>query len=53
VPSGNGVPVASLPSSLAAATRRFAEVPAATRHAWLVTHLAAVRAGRITLSEIP
>jgi hypothetical protein len=36
-----------------AAGRRFVALPAATRHAWLVTHLAALRAGRVTLSEIP
>jgi hypothetical protein len=36
-----------------AAAQRFAALPAAARHAWLVTHLAALRAGRITLSEIP
>lgn len=37
----------------AAAGQRFAALPAATRHSWLLTHLAALRAGRITLSEIP
>ena len=37
----------------AAASRRFSALPAAVRHAWLVTHLTALRAGRITLSEIP
>ena len=36
-----------------AAFQRFAALPAAARHAWLVTHLASLRAGRITLSEIP
>jgi len=36
-----------------AATRRFAALPAAARHAWLATHLAALRAGRIPLSEVP
>jgi hypothetical protein len=36
-----------------AAAQRFAALPAATRHAWLMTHLAALRAGRISLSEIP
>jgi len=36
-----------------AAANRFAALPAAARHAWLMTHLAALRAGRITLSEIP
>jgi len=36
-----------------AAAQRFAALPAATRHAWLVTHLAALRADRISVSEIP
>ena len=36
-----------------AAARRFAALSAAMRRAWLVTHLAALRAGRVTLSEIP
>ena len=36
-----------------AASKRFAALPAAVRHAWLLTHLAALRADRITLSEIP
>ena len=36
-----------------AAAQRFAALPAAARHAWLMTHLAALRAGRISLSEIP
>ena len=37
----------------AGAASRFAALPAATRHAWLLTHLSALRAGNITLSEIP
>ena len=57
-PSGNGGnPAGGSPSpgagALRAAERRFAALPAAARHAWLVTHLTALRAGRITLSEIP
>jgi hypothetical protein len=36
-----------------AAANRFAALTAAARHAWLATHLTALRAGRITLSEIP
>jgi hypothetical protein len=36
-----------------AAARRFAALPATARHAWLVTHLAALRAGRITLAQLP
>jgi hypothetical protein len=33
--------------------RRLAALPAATRHAWLMTHLAAVRAGQLTLAQLP
>lgn len=36
-----------------AAAQRFAALPAATRHAWLATHLSALRAGHITLAQIP
>jgi len=32
---------------------RFAALPAATRHAWLMTNLAALRAGRIELGQLP
>jgi hypothetical protein len=43
-PSASGVP---------AAASRFAALPASTRHAWLLTHLAALRAGHVTLAELP
>jgi hypothetical protein len=36
-----------------AAADRFAALPAATRHAWLVANLAALKAGRITLAQLP
>jgi hypothetical protein len=36
-----------------AAAARFAALPAATRHAWLAAHLAALRVGHITLARIP
>jgi hypothetical protein len=36
-----------------AAARRFAALPAAARHAWLVRHLVALRAGQITLAQLP
>lgn len=32
---------------------RFAALSAAARHTWLATHLTALRAGRISLSELP
>jgi hypothetical protein len=49
--AGSSAPPLAL--QIAAAAHRFSALPAAARHAWLVTHLAALRAGRITLSEIP
>ena len=36
-----------------AAARRLATRPAAARHAWLAAHLAALRAGRLTLKDLP
>jgi hypothetical protein len=36
-----------------AAARRLAARPAAARHAWLAAHLAELRAGRLTLRELP
>jgi hypothetical protein len=36
-----------------AAARRFAAQPAAARHAWLAAHLAALRAGHLTLKDLP
>jgi hypothetical protein len=36
-----------------AAARRFAALPATTRHDWLATHLRALQAGTITLGELP
>ena len=49
--AGSGAP--PLARQQAAASHRFSALSASARHAWLVTHLAALRAGRITLSEIP
>jgi hypothetical protein len=37
----------------AAAAARFAALPAAARHAWLVEHVAALRAGNVTLAQLP
>jgi hypothetical protein len=36
-----------------AAAGRLAARPAAARHAWLAAHLAALRAGRLTLQDLP
>jgi hypothetical protein len=35
------------------AARRFAALPAPARHAWLVRHIAALRAGHVTLAQLP
>jgi hypothetical protein len=45
----NGPP----PAPQAAAANRFAGLSPAARHAWLAAHLPALRAGHITLSQIP
>jgi hypothetical protein len=36
-----------------AAARRFAALSAPVRHTWLVRHLAALRAGQVTLAQLP
>jgi hypothetical protein len=36
-----------------AAAARLAALPAPARHAWLAAHLAALRAGRLTLKDLP
>jgi hypothetical protein len=52
--AGGERPVGAVPGSPAyAAARRFAALPAAARHGWLVRHLAALRAGRISLEQLP
>ena len=40
-------------AEISAATRRFAALSASARHTWLATHLTALRAGTITLAQIP
>jgi hypothetical protein len=40
-------------SAQTAAAQRFASLSSAARHAWLATHLSALRAGTITLAQIP
>jgi hypothetical protein len=40
-------------AQITAAASRFASLPAGSRHAWLATRLSVLRAGRITLGEIP
>jgi hypothetical protein len=48
-PPGNG----GYPAQIATAATRFAALPAATRHAWLASHLTALRAGQLTLAQLP
>jgi hypothetical protein len=50
-PAGGGTIPAT--SQEQAAAQRFAALPVAARHAWLMTHLTVLRAGRVSLSEIP
>jgi hypothetical protein len=50
-PGGNGP--AALPAQVATAAARFAALPATTRHAWLAANLAALKAGTITLAQLP
>ena len=40
-------------AGISAAAQRFAALSASARHAWLAAHLAALRAARITLAQIP
>ena len=40
-------------TEVAQAAAKFAALPAATRHAWLVANLAALKAGRITVAQLP
>jgi hypothetical protein len=42
-----------LPAPVSAAAQRFAALPPTARHTWLSRHLAALRAGRITLAQLP
>jgi len=46
-------PVLTPGSPAFAAAHRFAALPATVRHAWLARHLAALRAGRITVAQLP
>jgi len=52
-PGGTASDASSSPGQMQDAVDRFAAMSVAARHAWLGTHLAALRAGRIALSEIP
>jgi len=59
-PQGAGIPSPGTPRGTStgsprelAAAQRFAALSAAARHAWLMTRLTALRAGQISVSEIP
>jgi len=48
-----GPPEVAPGSPAYAAARRFAALPDSARRAWMVGHLAALRAGQITLAQLP
>jgi hypothetical protein len=48
-----GPPPGAASPAVDAAALRFAAQPAAARNAWLVAHLAALRAGGLTLGQLP
>jgi hypothetical protein len=50
---GQGPRVIGRAPGVAPASRRFAALPPAVRHAWLAAHLAALRAGRVSLAQLP
>jgi hypothetical protein len=50
----SGQPTAgATPAQIAAAARRFGSLSPTARHAWLAAHLPALRAGKITLAQLP
>jgi hypothetical protein len=51
--AGRGHDVGPVSTSVYAAARRLAALPAVARRAWLTAHLAAVRSGRLTLAQLP
>ena len=51
--STSGSPAQSPAGPVYAGARRFAALPASARHAWLDTHLAALRSGQFTLGQLP
>jgi hypothetical protein len=51
--NGPGPPPAPPTGPAYAAARRLAALPPAARHAWLAAHLGAVRAGHLTLAQLP
>jgi hypothetical protein len=51
--NGPGAAAGPATGPVYAAARRLVALPAAARRAWLAAHLAALRAGRLTLKELP
>jgi hypothetical protein len=56
--TGGGLDPASAPAVVPgtpeyAAAQRFAALPESARHGWLLRHLAALRAGQVTLAQLP
>jgi hypothetical protein len=51
--NGPGPPPGAATGPVYAAARRLTTLPAAARHAWLAAHLAALRAGRLNLMDLP
>jgi hypothetical protein len=53
-PRAKPLPELPQPGSPAAlAARRFSALPADIQHAWLVQHITALRAGQVTLAQLP
>jgi hypothetical protein len=52
-PSTGPGSVAAAIQARAAVSRRFLDLPAVTRHSWLLTHLSVLRAGKLTLAQVP
>jgi len=53
LPSASQQSAGSYPPQLSAAAQRFAALPPVARHAWLAAHLGALRAGYVTLAQLP
>jgi hypothetical protein len=51
--AANGKLSAATLADIDAAAKRFGALPASARHAWLAAHLGALRAGTVTLAQLP
>jgi hypothetical protein len=51
--NSSGQPIGPSPAQIGAAATRFQALSPAARHAWLAAHLPALRAGKITLAQLP